>query len=334
MKASLVPKIINSAREWKPADAPTTHSAFELMQKEFAPMQWAVDGLIALGTVLLAGKSKSGKSWLLLNLLLCAVIKMLLLNRGVQQCDALYLALEDNDRRMRRRLETLMRAAQDRLDGLARLHYRCEWPAGEHGARLLDEYLAMNSEIKIVGVDTLKMIRGIQDGRRDSYSLDYEAILPWKRVVEKHQVTLIIVHHTRKAEAADVFDEISGTLGLSGAVDQMMVLRRLPNDPKQATLHTRGRDLPEDVELGIELQDGWWKLVGTAAELAANEARRQVIDVLQDFPTGLSVAELLKHTGKKSRTSMSSLVKRMANDGMLLKKLLKKGTIYHLSPYQ
>ena len=302
-----------------PASAPIAHSALELMTKEFAPMRWTVDDLVPEGTVLLAGKPKSGKSWLLLNLLVCAGIDGFLLNKRVTQCGSLYLALEDNDRRMRRRLDTLLVTCRDRMQGLARMQYRCEWAPGEAGAAHLDEFLELNPDIRIVGVDTLKMIRGTQDGRRDAYSLDYEAVLPWKRVAEKRGITLIIVHHTRKAEAADVFDEISGTLGLTGSVDQMIVLRRLPQDPKQATLHTRGRDLPEDVELGIELREGWWHLLGSASELAANDSRRAVLDVLRDQPAGMSVTDLLKSTGKKSRPSMNKLVSRMAADGLLRK---------------
>ena len=48
----------------------------------------------------------------------------------------------------------------------------------------------------------------------------------------------------RSADADDAFDLVSGTLGLTGAPDTIIVIRR---DSKGTTLHARGRDLV-DVE--------------------------------------------------------------------------------------
>lgn len=299
-----------------PSSAPTTATAFDLMQRTFAALVWIVDQLIPEGTILIAGKPKSGKSWFVLNLLLSCCFAISFLRRETVQCGVLYLALEDNDRRMKQRLGILMRLYEDKIERLRDFHYRCDWPAGLEGADALDEYLSANAAIKVVAVDVLKKIRPVADVRRNAYDLDYEAIAPWKAVADKHRVTLLLVHHSRKAEADDVFDEISGTLGINGAVDQMVVLRRLPGDDRGATLHMRGRDLPEDQELGIQLRDGWWEFQGPAAQLAANDARRVVLDCLhEDGP--MKTGDLLKATGKRSRSALSNLLARMVKDGLI-----------------
>lgn len=293
-------------------------SMYDLMFQEFAPLCWIVDGLIPEGTILVAGKPKSGKSWLVLNVLLSAVLDARFLKERVVKCGALYLALEDNSRRMRSRMDVLMQHYGDHLDALKSFEYRCEWPAGMEGAAALGEYLTDHPETKIVAVDVLKNIRPrTADARRSGYELDYEAIEPWKQVAHEHRVTLLIVHHTRKAEADDVFDEVSGTLGINGVVDQMIVVKRVIGDSKLATAHFRGRDLEEDRELGIELRAGWWELVGSAQQISANDARRLVLDVMRDHEIPMTVAEIQKATGKKSRTSTDKLLKKMHEDGLV-----------------
>jgi hypothetical protein len=48
-------------------------------------------------------------------------------------------------------------------------------------------------------------------------------------VADKHGVALLAIHHTNKTKHNDWLDTISGTLGLSGAADTLMVLRRERN---------------------------------------------------------------------------------------------------------
>ncbi|MBA2548794.1 MAG: AAA family ATPase [Burkholderiaceae bacterium] len=290
---------------------PVAHSALDLLGKEFAPLRWVLNNLIPEGTILLAGKPKSGKSWFGLNLSVSAAMELHFLREPVTACSVLYLALEDNPRRIKQRLQLLCRQYAERKDALSRLQYRCDWPAGKPGAEALDQYLTANPGCKLVTVDVLKNIRPKTDGRRNAYDVDYESIEPWKRAAERHRVTLLFVHHTRKAEADDVFDEISGTLGINGAVDQMIVLRRLPGDHKQASLYMRGRDLIDDPEMVVELRDGWWQYVGELSAVAVTDARRQIVEILAEADAPMSTAEILKATGKKNRSSLSTLLGKM-----------------------
>lgn len=285
-------------------------SVAELMSMEFPPLSWIVEGLIPEGTILLAGKPKSGKSWMVLNIMVAAKLRFELLRRPVRPVDGLYLALEDTPRRMQSRMQTLMLECRHRITELGGFEYRCDWPRGAAGAVLLDEYLAAHPNCRIVAVDVLAKIRPSGD-RRGAYEQDYEAIAAWKEVADKHRITLIIVHHTRKAEADDVFDEVSGTLAINGVVDQIIVLKRMPADPKQATLHMRGRDLPDDHELGIELRAGWWHLIGRAADVAASDARREILEVLREAEGPMTTADLMKATGRRSRPSFSKLLGKM-----------------------
>lgn len=295
-------------------------SMYDLMFEKFAPLRWIVEDYMPEGAILIAGKPKSGKSWFVLNVMLSAVLNERFLKKPVNHCGGLYLALEDTPRRMQSRMALLMRPYEDKLGSLKGFEYRCDWPAGMEGAAALDEYLESHPNVKIVAIDVLKNIRPKStDRQKTAYELDYEAIEPWKQVAQERRVTLLIVHHTRKAEAEDAFDEISGTLGLNGVVDQMIVLRRVSGNDKQATVHFRGRDLEGDHELGIELKAGWWELIGTAAQVAATDARRLVLDVLEEMKAPMKTNDLMKACGKKSRGSFGNLLTRMVGDGVITK---------------
>jgi hypothetical protein len=293
-------------------------SLVELMGQEFSPIRWAVDELLPEGTILIAGKPKSGKSWMVLNVLVSAQLREPFLRHSVNAAErVLYLDLEGTPRRLQSRMRALMIDRMNRMRELAGFDYKFEWPRGADGAALLDEYLTKHPTCRIVAVDVLAKIRPIVDGRRGAYAEDYDAIACWKAIADKHRITLLLVHHTRKAEADDVFDEVSGTLGINGAVDQIVVLKRTPNDPKRATLHMRGRDLPEDHELGIELRAGWWHYLGTAAAVAANDSRLVVMDALRESEKPLTTGDLLKATGKRSRGSLTKLLSRMVEAGQI-----------------
>ena len=56
---------------------------------------------------------------------------------------------------------------------------------------------------------------------------------------------MILVHHTRKQQADDRFDMISGTNGLMGAADGAFVLYKKNRTDNKAILDVAGRDQPE-----------------------------------------------------------------------------------------
>ena len=95
-----------------------TFSAHELGAMTFPPIKFAVPGLIPEGCSILAGRPKLGKSWLALDIALAVARGSYCL--GDLQCEqgeVLYLALEDNKRRLRSRIEKVSPPQSE--DGLA-----------------------------------------------------------------------------------------------------------------------------------------------------------------------------------------------------------------------
>ena len=111
-------------------------------------------------------------------------------------------------------------------------------------------------------------------------------------------------------EADDPFDTVSGTLGLTGAADTIIVLKRHAG---AVTLHARGRDIEEmETALQFERATCRWTILGTAAEIYISNERVAVLGVLAGAGAeGLAVSEIMAGTGSRSRGAMDTLLFKM-----------------------
>lgn len=88
---------------------PVVKSAAKLLETKMEPTRWAVQGVLPEGVTLLAGKPKQVKSWMALGL--CEAIAaggVAFGTRRVEKGETLYLALEDNERRMQKRIRKVL----------------------------------------------------------------------------------------------------------------------------------------------------------------------------------------------------------------------------------
>jgi hypothetical protein len=269
------------APEGRNGPRPDTFTAADLMALELPEVRWAVPDIVPEGVTLLAGKPKLGKSWLTLALgVASATGGVALGTKRVEQGECLYLALEDNRRRLQKRLSKLL-AGGDAPEGL---HIALEWPRlDEGGTEALDEWLEARPDARLVVVDTLKKVRPRMPGNRNVYDVDYEALEPLLPLAAEHGVAIVVVHHTRKLAAADPLDEISGSTGLSGGVDGALVLKR-DRGKADAYLHVTGRDIEEEQELALrwDPNKAGWCLIGDAEEHRRSEIRREIHEALAD----------------------------------------------------
>ena len=206
----------------------------------FDPIKYVVPGYIVEGLTLLAGKPKIGKSWLLLQTAVAVARGGFTL--GDVHCaegDVLYAAaLEDGPR-----LQTRMRKLIGTQEPPARLWFACEVPRlTQGGLDLIKQWIESAKAPRLVIIDTLAMVRTPAKKDVTPYDADYAAVVGLRDLARQYGVAIVLVHHLRKADADDAFDLVSGTLGLTGAPDTVIVIRR---DSRGTTLHARGRDLAD-----------------------------------------------------------------------------------------
>jgi hypothetical protein len=233
---------------------PTTITAAQLQRTNLPPLSWAIPGVLPAGLTLLAGKPKSGKSWLAYAVAIAVAAGGRALGSvPVEAGDVLYLSLEDGSRRLQDRLNIIL----DGADAPERLHLAHDWPRDAIPA--IEQWLSAHPHARLVVVDTLARIR-VDHAGDSAYMADYAALGPLQRLATAWGIALLVVHHVRKASAGDVFDTVSGTLGLTGAADTIAVLVRDLLTPT-ASLHLRGRDVEStDLSLLWHPHNGLWTL--------------------------------------------------------------------------
>ena len=107
--------------------------ANDLQTMNFPPVRHVLPGYISEGATIIAGKPKIGKSWLTLDLCLAATADRFTLGTlKPAQGDVLYLALEDNNRRLKRRMTKLWPSTEARWPG--RLALVTDWRRADEAA--------------------------------------------------------------------------------------------------------------------------------------------------------------------------------------------------------
>lgn len=110
----------------------------------------------------------------------------------------------------------------------------------------IEGFVKEHPDTRLVIIDTLQRVRPDKTSARNEYAADYEVMVPLKELAERLDICVLLVHHTRKLEAADVHAEISGTNGLRGAVDGTFVFKR-SYAGDEGKIFTQGRDIPEQI---------------------------------------------------------------------------------------
>ncbi len=289
-------------------------SAQELQDKQFPPVQWIAPGLIPEGLTLFCGKPKLGKSWAALDLAFAVAEGGQFLGASCDQGDVLYLALEDNQRRL-----------QDRL---TKIQPDATWPSGlqfaveaqrldEGGLANIETWIVDSKNPRLIIADTLATIRPAKGGK-DDYKADYAALRGLHRLASEHRVGVLVVHHVRKAEADDVYDTVSGSTGLTGAADATVILAaKVGETGNEITLHGKGRDI-KGFKHAVEFDEERcrWKYLGDPSSVFVGDTRRAILHALEDgCHTPLKIQ---RHTGL-SEANIAQTLKRMVEKGQIRK---------------
>lgn len=277
-----------------------------LMRQRFPDVRYVVPGIIPEGLSMLAASPKIGKSWLVLGLAAALANGDLVLG-GIdsgQPRPVLYLALEDSPRRLQSRLRTL---GIDPGASAGRFHMRTA-ANGKEVPTIIAEYIHGHADAApLVILDTLGVARGdqVEQGNRPQYSLDYEAMRVYKGACDEVAGSaVIVVHHTRKQEGTDWTSKVSGTQGLAGACDSVLLLER-ERGSNEGTLHVTSRDAQEgSYQLRFTPNAGGWQLIGGSLETAARAVERaettsgvgdvmaDIVSVVERFPEGITPKDL------------------------------------------
>jgi hypothetical protein len=301
-------------------------TAAQLSRLQIPDIRWIIQRFLPEGVGILAAKPKIGKSWLTLEWCIAIASGEPVFGGTVNitpmEGDVLYLALEDNDRRLKSRLAKLCLKSPERLtlvsmsDGFPRMH--------EGGLEAIDAWLIAHPQAKLVAIDTLAKFRPPANAKKGAYDQDYDAITPLLNLAHKYRIAILIIHHQRKLDSDDPFDSISGTLGLTAAVDTLMLLHRRADG---VVFCMRGRDV-EDEELSVQFDKdtATWNVLGTAQDVRRSATDTAIVEVLYEAfkeaeagaDTSLSAEQIKSRAGLKMKAdTLRQNLKRLADKGVI-----------------
>lgn len=311
-------KLISEAKEWRPPGAKPplpvlkAFTASALEEMIFPEPKWAVPGLLPEGLTILAGRPKRGKSWMGLGLALAVASGGKALGKiDVDKGDALYLALEDNPRRLQNRL-AILKDPETSLP--SRLHLVTDFlPLQMGGMQSLLIWLDKHPKTHLVVIDTLGRILPSGKGNNNQFVDDYQFIGKLQKLSIDRGFALLVIHHIRKQSAEYALDRVAGTTGITGAADSVWVLDTGKGEAS-AILQVTGRDI-ETQEIAMKFDGGLWSVIGDAKDVAVSQERKLILELLKAegalYPK--EIADLLR----KPHGSIRYLLFAMKKEGQV-----------------
>ena len=299
-----------------------TVSMNELYETVYQSRPPVIDGLLYSGTYLFAGAPKVGKSFFMAQLAYHVSNGQKLWNYDVHQGTVLYLALEDDYQRLQERMSRMFG-----VEGTDSLHFAVY--AKQLGAGLdeqLEKFIQEHPDTRLIIIDTLQKIREVSTDNY-SYANDYEIVGRMKQFADKNGVCLLLVHHTRKQQAGDRFEMISGTTGLLGCADGAFLMQKEKRTDLSATLEIVGRDQPDQkLHLKRDAEKLIWMLDRAETELWKNPP-----DPLLDKVAAIITEDNPVWSG--SATELAALLQDVIQPNILTRRLnVKAGEL--LNEYQ
>jgi DNA-binding transcriptional ArsR family regulator len=213
----------------------------------------------------------------------------------------LYIALEDNARRIQDRISKI---------GVERgnyLTFALAWRSGADGIFDLGSYLNAHPETNVVIIDTLARFSSGERG--SNYKAEYHQVASIKKLADRHECAIILVHHVRKSKSKDLMNEVVGTNGVNGAADATWILSR-SRGQSEASLYITGRDVEEQT-LPLRFDEAMWILSEAKSEDQMSPERRAIYDLLAEGK--LSPKEIAERLGKNHNTTRVLLMKMKEN---------------------
>ncbi|MBD5103291.1 MAG: AAA family ATPase [Ruminococcaceae bacterium] len=224
-------------------------SSVEIMNTPMKKQRFIVDGMIYPGLHILSGDPKIGKSWMMLDMCLAVAKGESFLGRKTEQGQVVYMALEDTFVSLQSRMYELTDEPSENLSFALIVN-----SIGSGLEEDLQECKNQFPNLKLVVIDTLQKIRNTIDTK---YGADYRELSALKSLADSIGIAIVLVHHNRKAHDSNPNNLISGTNGIAGCADGLLVFTR---NSENAKLHISGRGAPS-LELNLKREKAKWILL-------------------------------------------------------------------------
>ena len=227
----------------------------KIQTDQFELPRFIVTQMLPTGVHLFAGSPKIGKSWLVLWLCDKVAKGEKVWEFDTQQCTVLYIALEDTKSTLHFRIEDITEQASDCAYAITSCSSLSDGLLDE-----IDQFISRHTDTGLVVIDTLQLVRDTKD--KHSYAGDYSELHMFVEYAQEKDIAILLVHHLRKMPDNDPINMVSGSTGLLGAVDSILVLEKEARIENRAKLYITGRRVRDQVlRLEFEENTNVWRFV-------------------------------------------------------------------------
>ena len=314
----------HKAKERKNGSEALFQTAAEITRRGLPETSWLVPDLLPeAALVLLTGAAKSSGKTTFAMLCARALLRgTRFLGEEAARSPVVYLT-EQAERSLHN--EYLIPAEIESAEDLYLLHgYRAASMSWESVAEAAARRAA-GTGARLLVVDTFMHFAGLRGEEENSSGAVQHALRPLQHAAAKHGLTVVVVHHDRKA-GGDVFSSGRGSSAFQGVVDLILNLRRPSgnHDSNVRELRTAGRFSGVPNELMIELTgggpSGTYRSLGSGPDVAARKARKALKEAL---PTKRAEAQKQDDLVEAAREAGADVSKTTIHKA--LKKLVRAG---------
>lgn len=245
-----------------------------LMDMQFPKSRFCIQSLLPQGVSILGGAPKIGKSWMVLDWCVRIAKGETIWNLPTEKGTVLYLCLEDGLARIQDRLNCITDEVPSNL------YVATKSESIETGLlQQIQNFIITHTDTTLIVIDTFQMIR---NNSELSYANDYNKIGKLKQYADEMSISILLVHHLRKQGDSDPLNKLSGTTGISGAVDTVFVLDKDKRNENKANLLCTGRDIEQrEFQLSFNKENCTWDLINDSLKNPVPSMPQEMIDFIE-----------------------------------------------------
>jgi len=270
-----------------------------------------IDGLLPVGSLcLLSSRPKAGKTNLALQMATCLASGKLFLSLRAYQSKVLFISLELNKKQMRKRLKRVLDYYGIDDVSFKKFPLVLRFSSERRGIDALKEEFQVLKDkygitFDVIFIDTYVLFKDINkeaiQKHKSVYEIESEYLAELRKFCEENNLTIVLIYHNRKAQmfTGDITENIMGSTGIAGAVNEIFLLERKTGQDKGKLIITGHTVEERDFELVFK--DGLFSLL-TDDEKAIRLAQK-IIDYLSQVKsaTQTEIFNFLKSEGETSR---------------------------------
>ena len=283
-------------------------NANALLGMTFDPLQFYYDGIIpAVGLTLLAGLPKTGKSWLALN------FAEYMDQQGIP---VHYLAAEDNERRLKSRIEAVFKKGVMHLNYHAVMSSERPLPRGSEALPHIEK-VASATNAKCVIVDTVQAILN-PSATNKNYETTVEEYDGLRKLAHKLEIALVVVHHCKKSSdvASAPLEKVIGSIGITGTAETILVMEQQTGS-KDCVLHVTGKDV-EQCEKYLNWNGHGFHISDDVREAKLGATQKLVLELIRETPR--CTQKYIVETIGKDQGQVAKAIDRLVEIGLVSKK--------------